>query len=123
MAHCLLRAARTHSKLRPMRDDHPPFLDSLLDELKAGGPYLSKNHAHRAAERLAHAYNARPQAELGGLSPNQMRELLDSKQSSEWISGTIRSAIASFARSWPSAGWMNAWYRRRIASSPRRSIA
>ena len=67
-----------------MRDDRPPFLDSLLEELKAGGPYLSKKHADRAAERLAHAYNARPQAELGGLSPNQLRELLDA----DWISSS-----------------------------------
>ena len=60
-----------------MRDDRPPFLDSLLDELKTHGPYVSMEHAQRAADRLTRAYNERPQADLGGLSPNQMRELLD----------------------------------------------
>ena len=60
-----------------MSDDRPPFLASLLDELKTHGPYVSMEHAQRAADRLTRAYNERPQADLGGLSPNQMRELLD----------------------------------------------
>lgn len=64
-------------KLHNMRDDRPPFLDSLLDELKTHRPYVSMAHAQRVADRLTRAYNDRPQADLGGLSPNQMRELLD----------------------------------------------
>lgn len=77
-----------------MRDDHPPFLDALLDELKAGGPYRSDDELQRAADRLGHAYNTRPQAELGGLSPNQLRELLDADWSSPDSAVQLNDALS-----------------------------
>ncbi|MGH7650047.1 MAG: hypothetical protein ACREND_18220 [Gemmatimonadaceae bacterium] len=89
-----MRVAQARTKVRHMPDDQPPFLKPLLDELRAGGPYQSDDDLQRAAERLGHAYNARPQAELGGLSPNQLREVLNADWSSPDSAVQLNDALS-----------------------------
>ncbi|MGH7648079.1 MAG: hypothetical protein ACREND_08165 [Gemmatimonadaceae bacterium] len=59
-----------------MTDERPPELATIFDELTRRGPYPSLADANRALERITQQYNSRPQAELGGLSPDQVHRLL-----------------------------------------------
>lgn len=53
-----------------------PDIQDLLAEIERGGPYASIDDVNRLLTERTSAYNARPQAELGGLSPDQMAALL-----------------------------------------------
>ena len=55
-----------------------PILDiqAILDAALAGGPYESIEELNRRLAADMERYNARPQAELCGLSPDQTRQLL-----------------------------------------------
>jgi hypothetical protein len=59
------------------RNDRSPLLDGILDEIQSLGPFASIDEINRRLADQAHAYNTRPQADLGGLSPLQMGELLE----------------------------------------------
>jgi len=59
-----------------MSDQQRPDIEALLDELVGGGPFASLEELNRLLARKAAAYNARPQAELGGLSPDEMTQLI-----------------------------------------------
>ena len=59
-----------------MPEERPPELEIIFDELARRGPYASLDDANRALETITRQYNARPQAELGGLSPDQLQRLL-----------------------------------------------
>jgi hypothetical protein len=48
----------------------------MLEEIRRAGPFASIDELNRRLAARARAYNARPQADLGGLSPDQMGELL-----------------------------------------------
>jgi hypothetical protein len=65
-----------------MTDDRPPELATIFDELARRGPYTSLADVNRALGRITDQYNSRPQAELGGLSPDQMHRLLTDDWSS-----------------------------------------
>lgn len=56
--------------------DSHDFLEDLLDEIEHAGSCRSLDDLNRHLARKADEYNARPQAELGGLSPEQMAQLL-----------------------------------------------
>src|SRR5688572_28014552 len=58
------------------RNDRSPLLDGILDDIQRLGPFASIDETNRRLADQAHAYNTRPQADLGGLSPLQMEELL-----------------------------------------------
>lgn len=65
----------------------PPDLDSLLNQISRGGPYVSLDDVNRAAAERMREYNTRPQPDLGGLSPDEMQQLL----SGDWeSSGALR---------------------------------
>jgi hypothetical protein len=65
----------------------PPDLESLLDEISRGGPYLSIDHVNRVVTERMREYNTRPQPDLGGLSPDETQQLL----SGDWeASGALR---------------------------------
>lgn len=56
--------------------DHFPDIQDLIAEIERGGPYASIDDVNRLLTERTSAYNARPQAELGGLSPDDMAALL-----------------------------------------------
>ena len=56
--------------------ERSPDLKSILDEIERGGPYASIDEINRLLAIRMREYNARPQAALGGLSPDQMAQLL-----------------------------------------------
>ncbi|MEP6495762.1 MAG: hypothetical protein ABJF01_23965 [bacterium] len=65
----------------------PPELQSILDELSRAGPFTSIEEVNRLAAARTREYNAAPQVELGGLSPDEMSQLLYG----DWISqGALR---------------------------------
>ncbi|MGH7627039.1 MAG: hypothetical protein ACREOJ_17205 [Gemmatimonadaceae bacterium] len=67
--------------------DQFPDLDALLAEIELSGPYASIKEVNRLLSERTSEYNARPQVELGGLSPNEMTTLLYG----DWEShGTLR---------------------------------
>lgn len=59
-----------------MNHRQPPELQDILDDLALGGPFASLEDAERQMTKLVQSYNSRPQADLGGLSPSQMYDLL-----------------------------------------------
>ena len=67
----------------------PPGLQAIFDQLAAGSAPRSLDALNRQLARQMQAYNAAPQAELGGLSPEQMHQLL----SGDWAeTGAMRVA-------------------------------
>lgn len=54
----------------------PPELQSIFDELSRAGPFASIEEVNRLVAVRTRDYNATPQAELGGLSPDEMSQLL-----------------------------------------------
>jgi hypothetical protein len=54
----------------------PPELQSIFDELSRAGPFASIEEMNRLVAARTRDYNATPQAELGGLSPDEMSQLL-----------------------------------------------
>jgi hypothetical protein len=65
----------------------PPELQAIVDEIKRVGPYASFEEINRVLAARTREYNASPQAALGGLSPDEMSQLLYG----DWISvGTLR---------------------------------
>lgn len=56
--------------------NRPPELQAILDLLQGGAPFASIEEAQRAVNAQMRGYNSRPQADLGGLSPDQMQQLL-----------------------------------------------
>ncbi|MDQ6634486.1 MAG: hypothetical protein M3Z10_06975 [Gemmatimonadota bacterium] len=54
----------------------PPELQSIVDELSRAGPFGSIGEMNRSVALRTRDYNAAPQAELGGLSPDEMSQLL-----------------------------------------------
>jgi hypothetical protein len=72
-----------------MSPKRPPELQAVFDLVERGGPYESVEEANRVMAARIREYNARPQADLGGMSPDQMRQLLYG----DWISsGALRLA-------------------------------
>ena len=59
-----------------MSDKHSPEMKQILDMLTGDGPFRSIDYAKREVASRMRDYNACPQAGLGGLSPNEMGELL-----------------------------------------------
>ena len=51
-------------------------VQAIFEALQHRGPFESLEDANRALTVLTDAYNQRPQAELGGLSPDQMAQVL-----------------------------------------------
>ena len=66
----------------------PPHIQAVLDAIaREGGPPASIEDLNAALARHLGEYNTRPQAELGGLSPDQMQQLL----AGDWVtSGALR---------------------------------
>jgi hypothetical protein len=56
--------------------DHSQLHDEIRKEIERAGPFASINEINRRLAALNESYNNRPQADLGGLSPQQMAELL-----------------------------------------------
>jgi hypothetical protein len=57
-------------------NDRSPLHEEFLEEIRRAGPFASIDELNRRLAASAKAWNARPQADLGGLSPDQMVELL-----------------------------------------------
>ena len=51
-------------------------MQAVFDLITASGPFRSVEEANRVLASRMREYNARPQAELGGLSPDAMQQLL-----------------------------------------------
>jgi hypothetical protein len=60
-----------------MTHDRDPSIEDILDALADTGSFGSIEEAEREMAKRVREYNARPQAELGGLSPEQMIQLLN----------------------------------------------
>jgi len=58
------------------RPPRPPGLQAIFDELAAAPPAASLAALNRQFANRVAAYNTSPQAELGGLSPDQMQQIL-----------------------------------------------
>jgi len=70
-----------------MTRDQDPDFQAILDELTGGESFGSIEEANRVMEARVREYNARPQAELGGLSPDRMIQLLNG----DWMTdGAVR---------------------------------
>ena len=68
------------------RDEFPDFR-SIVDEIVRSAPAASLDELNRRLAARTRAYNSTPQAELGGLSPDQMAQLLYG----DWVSkGALR---------------------------------
>ena len=64
-----------------------PDVRAMVEEILRANPGASAEEINRQLARRMNAYNAAPQAELGGLSPDRMHQLL----SGDWIaSGALR---------------------------------
>lgn len=73
--------------MRP--SDRPPGIQSILDELAIAPAFDSLDALNRHLARRMHDYNAQPQPELGGLSPDEVQQLL----SGDWeTTGALRVA-------------------------------
>lgn len=65
----------------------PPELQAIIDEMGRAGPFASIDEVNRLLAERTREYNATPQAALGGLSPDEMGQLLYGN----WISeGALR---------------------------------
>ncbi len=70
-----------------MSKPRPPFVGSIIDELLGDRQYASMEEVNRALTVRVREYNTRPQAALGGLSPEEMSLLL----SGDWMTnGALR---------------------------------
>ena len=70
-----------------MKNNQPPELQAVFDLFERSGPYTSMEEANRLMAAQVREYNARPQADLGGLSPDAMSQLLYG----DWVSeGALR---------------------------------
>jgi hypothetical protein len=70
-----------------MKNKQPPEVQAVFDLFERSGPYASIEEANRLMAAQVREYNARPQAELGGLSPDVMTQLLYG----DWVSqGALR---------------------------------
>jgi len=70
-----------------MKNKQPPELQAVFDLFERSGPYASIEEANRLMAAQLREYNARPQADLGGLSPDVMAQLLYG----DWVSqGALR---------------------------------
>lgn len=56
--------------------DRPPELQAIIDEVMRLGEFASVDEINSHLAERTHDYNATPQADLGGLSPDQMSQLL-----------------------------------------------
>ena len=54
----------------------PPELQAILDDMGRAGPFESVEEVKRLLTARMREYNVSPQAALGGLSPEEMRQLL-----------------------------------------------
>ncbi|MGH7603124.1 MAG: hypothetical protein ACRENK_03900 [Gemmatimonadaceae bacterium] len=62
-------------------------MQRILDEVGRAAPFASIEEINRVLTARMHEYNATPQAALGGVSPDEMAQLLDG----DWIStGALR---------------------------------
>lgn len=61
----------------------PPELQAIIDAIEQGGPYESVEEVNRILAARMREYNSRPQRELGGLSPDEMGQLLYGDWTSE----------------------------------------
>ncbi|MBK5187232.1 MAG: hypothetical protein JJD97_03245 [Gemmatimonadaceae bacterium] len=61
----------------------PSDLQAIFDAFQRGSPYASLEEVNRLLTKRMHEYNARPQAELGGLSPDTVAQLLQGDWTSE----------------------------------------
>jgi hypothetical protein len=57
-------------------NDRSPLHEEILEEIRRAGPFASIDELNRRLAASAQAWNARPMADLGGLSPDRMGELL-----------------------------------------------
>jgi hypothetical protein len=70
-----------------MANELPPELQAVFDLLERSGPHASIKETRRLMAAQVRDYNARPQAELGGLSPDVVSQLLHG----DWMSeGALR---------------------------------
>ncbi len=60
----------------------PPGLQAIFDALQSGDPFESIDEVNRALQTRLDAYNRRGQPELGGLSPDDLQQLLGGDWSS-----------------------------------------
>lgn len=68
-------------------NSRPPGVQAILDDIANGIPFDSLEAVNQHLARRMQEYNAAPQPELGGLSPERMRQLL----SGDWSStGVLR---------------------------------
>ena len=77
----------------PDPNDPHAVLQDALDAMLRDRPFASTAEVQSFLEAEVHAYNTRPQAELGGLSPADMSELLDG----DWVSSgalTVNAALS-----------------------------
>jgi len=56
--------------------NRPPELQDLFDAIARGGPYASIDEVNRILSARLAGYNTTPQAELGGLSPDELSQLV-----------------------------------------------
>ncbi|MGH7689253.1 MAG: hypothetical protein ACREN3_06585, partial [Gemmatimonadaceae bacterium] len=69
------------------RRDGFPDIQAIVDEIQRSKPGASLEEINRQLAARMNAYNSAPQAELGGLSPDQTRQLL----TGDWASrGALR---------------------------------
>ena len=54
----------------------PPELQAIIDEIGRGPPFASVEEVNRVLADRMREYNASPQSALGGLSPDEMGQLL-----------------------------------------------
>jgi hypothetical protein len=67
--------------------NRPPELQAIFDEIERAGPFASVEEINRVLAARTRDYNATPQAALGGLSPEEMSQLLYG----DWVSqGALR---------------------------------
>lgn len=65
----------------------PPELQAIIDAIERDGPYESIEELNRVLAQRMREYNTLPQQDLGGLSPEEMSQLLRG----DWIStGALR---------------------------------
>jgi hypothetical protein len=65
----------------------PPELQAIIEEIGRAGPFASVEEINRVLAARTREYNASPQAALGGLSPDEMGQLLYG----DWMSqGALR---------------------------------
>lgn len=69
-----------------MPGNQPPEIQAIIDEVLRKYPFASVAEINRQLAARMQGYNDRPQAELGGLSPTHMSQLLYG----DWLTGAFR---------------------------------